>query len=245
MGKDAARSLAEKAAAKLVEKQAGPLTSLLTKAVQYAPKVESAIGGGASRFGNFYHKALHKKPKWTLFGTGLGLGAANDVASAAGVGIGKWDPAAHAESIDPRVSGWGAAGKAYARPLQSLLAMTGLAGKKAPITAGQPLGPPATPGNLRFGPDGSVHGTQSQDVQMELSPRMQAALEALRGGSDPLSTLRQGLAGAGMDGSGLLGGPSQAQSPKPPAPLPYYADPKFLANASATSPSAGQFTRSF
>lgn len=236
-------------AANTFGKQAnGLLTRMLSGAARVAPKVDSFIGNAATRGGQMFHKALHAKPKSTLFATGLGLGGLNDLASSVGAGFGKWDPAAHAERMDPKVTGWGAAAHTYAHPLQSLIGGLGLAGKKAPISVGQ-QGQAHTPTNLRFGPGGEVMGTQAHDVQMELSPKMQAALDMLRGGDDAHSVLSHGLADAGMEGGGLLsgfgggGGRQQVSAPKP-APRPYYADPRFM-DASVTSPAAGQFLRSF
>lgn len=261
MGKDATNRLLDKAAARtaipmtghsntaVVEKRAaGLLQTLFSKGLKYAPMVDEAVGGLAQRGSALYGKAFRAKPKTTLFGTGLGLGAANDAVNAAtGLGLGKWDPAAHAEKIDPRVSGWSAAGHAYTNPLQTLLALTGNAGKKAPLTVGRPIAGSATkPTNVRLGPDGKPIGTQIHDVDLELSPRYQAALDAQRAGTDHNSVLRGGMAESGMSDGGLLSdGMGQPPAAHRPTSRPYYADPKFIANSSAASPDLASFSRSF
>lgn len=240
---DAYKSLAEKAASRSAEpptghwvKEAGPISwlgRLATGIGRRAPAAEKALGRFASRGAEAYGRAFKRKPKWTLFGTGAGVGGMNELAGAAGLpNFGGFDPAAHAEKIDPKLTGWRAASNAYLNPIQSVMAAAGLSGQKAPVSMKKPKSQQlGTPTNLRMGPNGQIIGTASQDVDMELSPRMQQALADHQSGNDPLSTLNRGFESAGISPGSLLGGrrpSSNYSSPAAEQAPRLYADPRFL-----------------
>ncbi len=234
-----AKTLVERAAAKSAQtrmtghsKSAGPLAFGLRTLARAAPGVERAIGGAARGGARLWGKALKAKPKTTLLGTGLGGAALNDAASYAGLpSMGKWDPAAHAEQIDPRLTG-GSTGSNLKRmvshPLQTLLAMTGNAGSKAPVSIGGSAGPRSKPTDIRFGPDGKIIGTSTSDVNVDLSPAAQYQLSLLQNGMDPTSQLQRAFEAEGLSTGSLLTGRKVPSANKPRA----YADPAFLRSTS-------------
>lgn len=243
-------SLTDKAAARAAQmtghkKQANGLLNTITSA---ARRIPGMLRGAASTAKSQLAPAVQAAKQITPGGAAKGLAGAalgnealsvlNSGTSNLGLSLpfaGKWDPAAQGERIDPRISGWGALGHMAAHPIQSLIGGTGMAGKADPVRVNhQPggifggLGSTGTPTNITYGPNGELMGQATHNVQLELSPAMQHAMNQLRAGQDPASVAHRGFAGAGINPGSII--------PQPQKPG--------LPSRSVTSGAAGGFTRS-